>query len=642
MFEFIRTHQRLMQFFLLLLIVPSFVLVGISGYKSSGDAGAVANVAGAPVTQQDWDAAQRQQVERYRQVYGAQFDLKMLETAEAKQGALDNLVTERVMDSEVRNGRLTVTEATLLDYYKSNGLTLADGTLDVERYRRFAMSNNLSTEGLDARVRKDMAAQQLSGAVQNTAFAPRALAARISDIGEQQREVQELMIKAADYTSQVKVSDEMVKAYYEKNAAQFAVPEQVRVEFVVLNGDAVESQVTVSDAEVASFYDANKKRFSAGEQRRASHILINAAKDASSAEKAAAKAKAETVLAEVRKNPADFAKIAKAQSQDPISAEQGGDLGVVDTGTGLPTIAKDSILKLKQGEISDLVQSDFGFHIITVTSIKPAALKPLDEVKAEILADLKRQKSAAKYADMAKSFSDIVYEKADSLKPVADQLHLKVETATNLARTPNPAFGDAPFNNAKFLKAVFTDEVLKNKHNTEAVEIAPSTLMAGHVAEYKPASKRPLAEVDAMIRQRVTLDEALKLAKKAGEAKLADMKKSGDATGFGDVKVVSRSKPEPALNALASKEVLRADVSKLPAYVSLEVPGLGYGIYRIGKVAAPAQIDPARRASDQSQLGGAIGQQEMYAYLEALKQKAKVKILKKLDGVGDAKGSEDK
>ncbi len=626
MFEFIRTHQRLMQLFLLLLIVPSFVFVGVSSYKDMGGAaGEVATVAGQPVTQGEWEQAQRAQMDRFRQMYGAQFDQKVFETPAVKQGILENLVAERAQAAEIARSHLTVTDAVLQEALMANeNLKKPDGSFDIEQYKRILAAQGMSPAGYEASLRKDMAMAQLNAAIESSAFAPRSVAKRLSDINDEEREVQELVFPAADFIAQVKVTDEMVKAFYDKNAALFKLPEQAKIEYVVLDNAAVESLVTVTDAEVAAFYNANAKRFGTEEQRGASHILVNLKKDASAADKAAAKAKADAILAEVRKTPADFAKIAKTQSQDPASAELGGDLGPIEKGA-LPKAVEEAIFKLKQGEVSDVVASEFGLHVITVTKITPATQRSLDDAKTEVAAEIKKAKLSKKYAELAEVFTNTVYEQSDSLKAVADKLKLKIEAAANLTRIPSPAAGSAVYNNAKFLKALFSDESIKNKRNSEAVEVAPNTLVAGRIVEFKPETTRPLAEVDAQIRQRVIQDEAVKLARKAGETKLAAAKASGDAAGFGEVKVVARTKA-PTINNTAAMDVLKADVAKLPAYIGVELPGQGFGVYRISKVGQPATVDAARRTSEAQQISGAIGQQEMFAYIEALKKKAKAKI----------------
>ena len=628
MFEFIRSHQRWMQILLALLIVPSFVLVGVSSYDKSNTGAEVAVVDGQKITQQEWEEAQRQQMERYRGMMGAQFDAKMFENPQVKQGVLENLVAERSLAAEVARTHMTVGDAALQSsIMQYTQFRKADGGFDKERYVAALSAQGMSPAAYEARLRRELTLEQLNSAVASSAFAPRSIAARLSEISDQEREAQELMFPAATYAAQVKVSDEMVKAFYDKNAALFQIPEQVKAEYVVLDAAAVERQISVPDSEVEAYYNANKDKFGQPERRTASHILISVKKDASAADKAAAKAKADAILADLRKAPASFAAVAKAKSQDPGSAEAGGDLGVVEKGAFVKSV-EDAIYALKQGEISNVVESEFGYHILTVPSITPAKLKTLDEAKAQIAAELKKGKASKKYSEMAEVFTNTVYEQSDSLKPVADKLGLKVESVAGVARNPSPQLGPSPVNNAKFLKALFGDDALKNKRNTEAVEVAPSTLVAGRVLEYKPAAKRPLAEVEPLIRQRVTQEEAAKLARAAGEKKLAEVKAAGDAAGFGEAKVVTRTK-EPPFNQAAAIAVLKADVSKLPAYVGVDVPGTGYAIYRIGKVAQAEKPDLARRAQEQQQITNAIGQEEMYSYVEALKQKAKAKVLVK-------------
>ncbi len=643
MFEFIRTHQRLMQLALLLFIFPSFAFFGLEGYSrfQEGDH-AVAKVAGHSITQQELDAAQREQLDRFRQMFGDKFDSKMLDTPEAKQDVLDSLIAQRVMAVEAAKSRLSVSDQALQQNILAiPGLTGADGRFDVERYKSLLAAQGMSPEMYEARLRHDLVLQQVNASVQSTAFAPKTVTDRLSDLNDQEREVQELLFKAADYASQVKLTDEMLKTYYEKNGKQFEVPEQVKAEYVVLDNDVVAAQISVSDADIKSFYEQNANHYTEEEQRRASHILIKADKNAPAAEKAAAKDKAEKLLAQVRKSPADFAKLAKENSQDPGSAERGGDLDFFGKGMMVKPF-EDTVFKLKQGEISDVVESDFGYHIIKLTDVRPAATKSFDEVKDRIAADIKKQLAAKKFSEMAEQFTNIVYEQSDSLRAVADKLKLKIETASGLTRTPNPAIAPAaPFNQPKFLNVLFSDDAIKNKRNTEAVEVAPNTLIAGHVLEYKPVAKRPLEEVQAVVRERVTQEEAARLAEKAGEAKLAAVKSSGDTSGFSGSKTVSRTKPQ-SVNGAALPVVMKADTSKLPAYVGVNLGTQGYGVYRINKVAQPATPDTARRQAERQQITNALAQQETLAYLEALKKKAKVEIMAPVAAKADSTAGESK
>lgn len=626
MFEFVRNQRRWLFGILLLLIIPSFVFVGMESYQSSDAGAGVATVDGQKITQQEWEEAQRRQIDQARQAMGQQFDQKLFETPEAKQTILNNLIGERAINAELARSHMTVSDAalqkTIMDFQQ---FRKTDGSFDMEAYRAALAAQGMTPAMFDQRLRRDLTVQQLAGSIQATSFAPRSVSTRLSNINDQEREVQELLFPIANYLAQVKVTDAIVKSFYDKNAQLFQIPEQIKAEYVVFDASVVESQVQVSDAEVTDYYNKNLKAYTTPEQRTASHILINLARDAKAADQAAAKAKAEAVLAEVRANPNNFAAIAKAQSQDPGSAQAGGDLGVVEKGLFVKPV-EDAIYALKEGEISGLVQSEFGYHIIKVTKIAPSSQKSLDDARQQIAADLKKQKMSAKYSELAGVFGETAYDQSDSLKPVADKLKLQIQTADNLTRTPNPALGDAPYNNAKFLTALFSNDAIKNKRNTEAVEVAPSVLVAGRVVEFRPASKRALADVEATIRQRVTMEEALRLAREAGQARMKALDAApNDVAGFGPTQVVSRTK-QPTINQAGALAVLKADVSKVPAFVGVEVPGQGFAVYRIGKVSQPAQPDEARRKQEAQQIADFVGQQQMFDYVEALKVKAKAKV----------------
>ncbi|MES2039436.1 MAG: SurA N-terminal domain-containing protein [Pseudomonadota bacterium] len=628
MFEFIRTHQRLMQILLAVLILPSFVLFGnTDALRSIGKEAGIATVAGAPITQGEFDQALRDQLDRMRQMYGPQFDAKMLNTAEARQGILDELIARKAMAGEIAVKKLAIADATLQDNItKTPGLVKADGHFDNAEYARLLAQQGMTPPMFEQRLRQDMVLQQLLGPVQASAFVSKTVTERLSAINEQEREVQMLMYKPGDFASRVKVTDEMLKAYYEKNTAQFEIPEQINAEYVVLNNEVLAEQTTVSDTDVQTYYKANEKAYTTEEQRRASHILIAAGKDSSDADKAKAKAKAADILAQLRKKPEDFARLAKENSDDPGSREKSGDLDFFAKGAMVPQF-DESVFKLKQGDISELVQSEYGFHIITVTGIKPAGVKTLDEVKAQIAADIKKQKAGKAYTEAAETLTNVLYEQGDSLKPAAEKLKLKIQTVNGLSRNSKPGLpATVETNNPKFLKAIFSDDVVKKKHNTEAIEVAPNTLIAGRIVEYKPASKRPFEEVKASIQAQVTATEAAALAEKEGLAKLAALKAADSTAGFTEPKMISRLKNQDIPSA-ALVDVMRADTQKLPAFVGTHLGNAGYVIFRIGKVTAGTP-DVARRASEAQQLTSMQSAQNLYSYIELLKHKAKVTVNK--------------
>ncbi len=629
MLEFFRTHQRLMQIVLLLIILPSFAFFGLQSYTQMGDREAVvAKVAGQDISQREWDAAQARQLERFKQVFGDQFNPAMFDTPEAKMGALENLIAQKSLSRDVADKHLTVSDATIRQTILSiPGLVDPDGKFNKERYQQLLAAQGMTPERFEAGLRHDLAMQQANAAIQGSAFAPATVALRISALNQQKREIQELSIGAQDFRAQVQITDAMLQAYYDQHAAQFQIPETLKAEFVLLAAPVVEQQITVTDEQIKKFYDQNLARYKTDEQRRASHILVKAAKDASAAEKSAAKAKAEKLLADLKKSPNDFAKLAKANSDDPGSAERGGDLGFFGKGMMVKPF-EDATLQLKLGEISGLVESDFGFHIIKLTEIKLPATRPLVEVRVNIEDEIRRVEAGKKFAEMLETFTNLVYEKPDSLKPVADKLGLKIETIEGLTRQPNPALPrQAAYNQPKFLAAIFSDDAVKGKHNTEAIEVGASIYIAGHVVEHKPVSKIPLAEARKQIEDRVIAQEAEKLAKAAGEKKLAELKAGGTAD-FGASKQVSRANfnglPGPAVSA-----VMKADASKLPAYVGVPVAGKGFSIYRINGIDEQAADEEAVK-SEKQQVEEFLAAQEMAGYLGVIRKRAKAEILKPL------------
>ncbi|MCM0043778.1 MAG: SurA N-terminal domain-containing protein [Burkholderiaceae bacterium] len=627
MLEFIRTHRRLMQLLLLLIIFPSFAFFGLESYMSMGDRDqAVAKVAGQEITQREWDAAQARQLERMKQMFGDQFNPAMFDTPEAKMGALENLIAQKSLSKNVADNHLTVSDEAIRKTILSiPGLTDDKGNFDKARYEQLLAAQNLTPEKFEASLRHDLAMQQVNAAIQTSAFAPKSVAERIAVLNQQKREIQELALTVQEFKPQVKVTDEMLQAFYDKNAAEFAIPDMVKAEFVVLAAPVIEQQVTVTDEDIRKYYEQNAARYKSDEQRRASHILVKAAKDAPAAEKAAAKAKAEKLLAEVRKNPNDFAKVAKANSDDPGSAERGGDLDFFGKGMMVKPF-EDTAYALKEGEISGVVESDFGFHIIKVTAIRPASTRPLAEVKTNIEEEIRRTEAGKKFASMVETFSNMVYEQPDSLKPVADKLGLKIDTVSGLTRQPNPALPRAAaYNQPKFLSALFADDALKNKRNTEAVEVGSGIYIAGHVVEHKPASQKPLSEVRAQIEERVVAIEAEKLAKAAGEKKLAELKAGGSAE-FGATRSVSRTNFNGAAGPVVAA-VMKADATQLPAYVGVPIAGRGYSIYRINSVDNQV-ADVESLKAEQDQVNEFLSAQEMAAYLGVVKKRAKAEILK--------------
>jgi peptidyl-prolyl cis-trans isomerase D len=634
MLDFIRTHRRITMLALLFLIVPSFLAFGVGDYFTRNNDPAVAKVGDTTITQAELDQAYRQQMDTLRRMYGDQFDQSQFETPEVRRRILEDLVVQRAIAVEAARKNLTASDQALRDVILQQWQT-PEGKFDKEAYQSFLALQGMNADQFEARLRQNIALRQLTNAVEETAFSPRTLADRVSDILAQERVVQSLAFQAQDFTSKVKVTDEMLKAYYEQHAGDFVIPERVKAQYLVLDSEAVARQISVSDADIQQYYEQNKQRFADPEEHRASHILINVPAEASDADKTAAREKARKILEQVRSNPDKFAALAKEHSQDPGSAERGGDLGFFGRGDMVPPF-EEAVFSLNQGQISDLVETDFGFHIIQVTDVKKPDVPPLAQVRDKIAAEIRNQLASRRMSEMAESLTNTAYEQPESLKPAADKLNLQVQTVDNLTRQPNPALpADAPYNQPKFLSALFSEDALKNKNNTEVIEVAPNTLVVGRVVQHQPATKRPFEEVKETIRKQVVQEKATELAQQTGKERLEALKSGAQQpSGFSTAKTVSRDDLAglPPQGFLA---VMKADTQKLPAYVGVELPN-GYHVYRVNQVRVPENLDPERTAMLKQQVEALMGSQETVAYIEALKAKADVEILQRAPAAGSA------
>jgi peptidyl-prolyl cis-trans isomerase D len=626
MFDFVRKHTRIMQFLLFLLIFPSFVLFGLEGYNRFREGGAtVATVDGHDITQADWDAAHRSQVERMRSSMPT-VDVKLFDTPEAKYSTLERMVRDRLLQVAANKLRLGASDARLAVELQQNptiaALRRADGSLDIERYRQLLATQGMSPESFEAQVRADLASRQVMSGVGVTSFSPVALADVTLNAFYEQRQVQVARFAPADFVSQIKPSDEALEAYYKANADKFQSAERADIEYVVLDLTAVQKGIVVPEAELKSYYEQNAARLAGLEERRVSHILINADKGASAAERDAARVKAQALLAEVQKSPNQFAELARKNSQDTGSAAKGGDLDFFGRGAMVKPF-EEAAFALKKGETSGLVETEFGFHILRLTDIKLPEQKSFESQRAKLEVEVRAQLAQRKFAEAAEQFTNIVYEQSDSLKPVAERLKLEVQRANNLGR--EPVAGNTAVNNPKLLTAVFSPDSLEKKRNTEAVELAPNVLAAARITSYSPARTLPLDEVKARVHEQVVAQLAGERARSEGAAKLAEWKASPDAAKLPAAMVVSRESKQAQPPALV-EAALRASTQTLPAWVGVDLGASGYAVVKVEKVLPRDAANASGLTRERDQYAQWWASAEGLAYYKLLKEKFKAEI----------------
>ena len=617
MFDLVTKHKRILQVVLGLTIIP-FAFFGMESYTRSMRGGNdVANVAGSPITQQEFAEAMRRQQDRLREALGRGFDPSALDTPEMRQALLDSLISQRVVSATALEGGLTASNESLQGLIRSMPGFQRDGKFDAATADAMIRAQGMTGEMFAARLRHDVAVGQLTQAINETGIASRTVAERLAALENQRREIAEARIPAQQFHPQLKFDEAQLKAYYDASSAQFRTQERVRAEYIVLAAEELGRAETVTEAEIKAAYDARASQYAVAEQRRASHILIAAGPDA--------RRKAEELLAEARKSPARFDELARKHSQDPGSADKGGDLGLFGRGMMVKPF-EEAAFAMKEGDISGPVETEFGFHIIRLTGIQAGKARALDEVRKEIASELATQKGVKKFTEIAEAFGNTVYEQSDSLKPAAERYKLKIQTTAWMPRSGSADLGVV--GHPKVLAALFSKDSIEGKRNIDAVEITASVLVAARVIEHQPAAQRPFAEVRAEIEAALKRQEAAKLAQKEGAARLEQLAKGGDAGLKWTAPKVVTVRDRGAIPADALRKVFSADPGKLPAHVGADLGDEGYVIYRVLRALPAEPRNEVQKTADLVNAHRLAGAQQFEAWLAGLRSRAKIEINK--------------
>jgi peptidyl-prolyl cis-trans isomerase D len=625
MFEFVRRNTRILQLILVLLILPSFVLVGMEGYSQFTDnAGTVAKVGKQKVSQQEWDNAHRNFVERERS-QRPDLDMSLFDQPEVKQQSLDALIRQYVLLTAANDQHVTVPAGRIMRIFASDpqfaALRNPDGTVN----KALLEARGMSPLQLEAMLRQELTVAQVLGGVQMSSHGAQLATRAAVDALFQVREVQWQKFEPKAYMAQLAPTAEQLQAFYKDpaNVSWLTTPEQADVQYVVLDLDTLKARVSVSEDDLRRAYKENIQRYSTPEERRASHILIKSEASATAEQKKAARAKAEQLLAQLQKNPAQFAELARKNSDDPGSGANGGDLDFFGRGDMVKPF-EDAAFGLKPGQLSGIVESEFGFHIIQLTAVRGGDTKPFEAVRAEIEDDARKQLAQRQYAEAAEKFTNMVYEQSDSLQPVADELKLTVQTANGVLRQPG-ANDQGPLSNRRLLDTLFDPANRGKGHNTEAVEVGTNKLVSARIVKYRPAALMPFEQAQAQVRERWIKAQALKAARAEAEQKMALWKQSPEKSALPAAVQMSRrtmfAQPAAVLDA-----ALRVPESQLPAWTVVNLGDDGVALLKVNKV-VPLEVKPEELREMQEQFGGYWARAEADAYYRALKREYKVEYL---------------
>ena len=609
------------QVILALVLIP-FALFGIDSYlNQAGNNLSIAKVDGYKITLPEYNRA-IENVRNRIMSEGKKVDPAMFDSFEFKESVVDGLITKQLINNDIKKSKFKITDLQLSQYIIGMPEFQKDGKFSQELYDKVLQNNQLKPKKFEENIRNDLLIQQVRDGLQKLTFIPPNNLTETLKATSQQREVTVAEFKTKEYMVKASVNEKDMQAFYDKNKSKFLAPEQVKAEFVVFSLTSILPTINVSDDEVKAFYKTNADKYQNQQQREASHILIAASKNAAPAEKAKAKAKAEDVFNQLKKNPKQFEELATKYSQDPESAKKGGDLGVFGRGMMVKPF-DDAVFSMKVNEISSIVESDFGYHIIKLTKVIGDG-GGFDAIKLQIKAELIYQKAQDKFAALAEDFSNMVYEQSSSLDAVSKKFSLPIQKTDWISRSDSDKF----FKNEALMNALYSKESIKDHRNTEAIEVTPNNLISARVVDYKAQTSKPFTDVKTSIEDYLKFEAAKKLVASEGEVALKSIVDASRKIDWQAAVLVDRKNAKGLSDAVIN-HAYKMPTDKLPSYSGFVDGDNGYVIVKVSQVSFPNDDNEENKNEFASSYSEALSFEYLSAYLKGLKAKASVSVNQK-------------
>ena len=607
---------------ILALILVPFALFGIDSYlNQAGNNLSIAKVNGYKIALPEYNRA-IENVRNRIMSEGKKVDPAMFDSFEFKESVIDGLITKQLLNNDIKKSRFRITDQQLSQYIIGMPEFQKDGKFSQEIYDKVLQNNQLTPKKFEESIRNDLLIQQVRDGLQKLTFIPPNNLAETLKATSQQREISIAEFKTKEYMTKANIAEKDMQAFYDQNKSKFLAPEQVKAEFVVFSLANILPTINVTEDEIKSFYKANADKYQNQQQREASHILIAASKNAPPAEKAKAKAKAEDVLNQVRKNPKQFEELATKYSQDPESAKKGGDLGSFGRGMMVKPF-DDAVFSMKVNEISNIVESDFGYHIIKLTKIIGEG-GGFDAMRPQIKAELIYQKGQEKFAALAEEFSNKVYEQSSSLDAVSKRFNLPIQKTDWISRNDSDKF----FKNEALMSALYSKESIKDHRNTEAIEVTPNNLISARVVDYKAQSTKPFADVKKNIEDYLKFESAKKMVASEGDVALKSLTDASRKIEWQPATLVDRKNTKGLSDAVVN-HAYKMPTDKLPSYSGFIDGNNGYVIVKVNKVSFPNDSNEENKQAFASDYSEALSAEYLSAYLKGLKARASVSVNQK-------------
>ena len=609
------------QVILALILIP-FALFGIDSYlNQAGNNLSIAKVNGYKIALPEYNRA-IENVRNRMMTEGKKVDPAMFDSFEFKESVVDVLISKQLVNNDIKKSKFKITDQQLSQYIIGMPEFQKDGKFSQELYDKVLQNNQLTPKKFEESIRNDLLIQQVRDGLQKLTFIPPNNLAETLKATSQQREISVAEFKTKEYMAKANIAEKEMQAFYDQNKSKFLAPEQVKAEFVVFSLASILPTINVTEDEIKTFYKTNSDKYQNQQQREASHILIAASKNAAPAEKAKAKAKAEELLSQIRKNPKQFEELATKYSQDPESAKKGGELGAFGRGMMVKPF-DDAVFSMKVNEISNIVESDFGYHIIKLTKIIGEG-GSFDSMKPQIKAELIYQKGQEKFAALAEEFSNKVYEQSSSLDAVSKKFNLPIQKTDWISRNDSDKF----FKNETLMNALYSKESIKDHRNTEAIEVTPNNLISARVVDYKAQSTKPFTDVKKNIEDYLKFEAAKKTVASEGEAALKTISDTSRKIDWQPAVLVDR-KNTKGLSEAVINHAYKMPTDKLPSYSGFVDGNNGYVIVKVNKVSFPNDNNEENKKAFALDYTEALTSEYLSAYLKGLKAKASVSVNQK-------------
>ncbi len=623
MFDFVHKRKTIVQIVLFIAVLP-FMFWGIQSYRSDGGTGYVAMVNGEEINRRDYEQALRNQQENLRNILGDNFDSALLDDPRMRLSVLENLINQKLAQQEANRVGLAVLDSQLAAEIQAISFFHENGKFSLERYQDLLQRQGMSTNLFESRLTNEIKQQQLLEGITRSVIISGAVISKLSRLSDTRHDINRFTLRSAQFIDQINPDESEILAYYDSHNRDFMLPERVKAEYVVLSIDELVKQERVTIEEARKYYDEHPGEFGRPEERRASHILLEISADLTEEAKTEVRNKAEQVLLEVQQQPEKFEELATEASEDPGSAKMGGDLGFFPRGF-MAKVFEDEVFTMQPEEIRGLVETQFGFHIIKLVEIKSADTAIFEDVRDHIEALLKRQKVSEKFGELAEDFRNVVFEEGNTLQVAADMFNLPIQQSDWISRqsTEPPLLA-----HKSMLEAIFLDNVIRDRINTEVIEVQPGTLVAARVLEHSPASAQSIELVRDQVISRVKLKLAEEMVKKEGQEILARLQagEAVDGLDWGNSTEVSYTQTQ-GIDLETLRLINQTEPSEFPSYTGKSLVQGGYDLIRINRIIeSSGELEETKNQSFINQLQQLRNQEELSAYLAGLRKRSEVKI----------------